>query len=113
MAAVLGVPVVAGAPPAASPREPTEAPQAAVRPEREPRAALPAAPAAVSLEVPGTNERVSLGPKGEQLPATQGLDPAISADGRLVAYRAIAIVGSRSAYAVRLYDRSERSTIQL
>ncbi|HYN48796.1 MAG TPA: choice-of-anchor D domain-containing protein [Candidatus Nanopelagicales bacterium] len=113
MAAVLRVPVVAGAPPAASPREPSEAPPAAVRPEREPRAAVPAAPAAVSLEVPGSNERVSLGPKGEQLPATQGLDPAISADGRLVAYRSIAIVGSRSAYAVRLYDRSERSTIQL
>ncbi len=105
--------MVAGGPPAASPPAHAEAPPAAVRPAREPRAVVPAAPSAVSLEVPGTNERVSLGPKGEQLPATQGLDPAISADGQFVAYRTIAIVGSRSAHAVRLYDRSERSTIQL
>ncbi len=71
------------------------------------------APRVVSLEVPGENERVSLGPKGEEQPSTQALDPAISSDGRYVAYRTITIVGSQSAYAVRLHDRSAGTTIQL
>jgi len=63
--------------------------------------------------MPGANERVSLGPGGDQLPATQGLDPAISANGRWVVYRTIAIVKSTSAYAIRLYDRQERTTTQI
>jgi len=113
LAGLPGVPGVSGAPAADLP-ELAGGPPAAIRPAREPRAAVPAAaPEAVSLEVPGLNERVSLGPKGEQLAATQGLDPAISADGRFVAYRTIAIVGSRSAYAIRRYDRDERTTIQI
>jgi Tol biopolymer transport system component len=107
-------PITTAGVPADAPASPDGArPETMIRPSKPAGPSAPAAPAAVSLEIPGTNQRVSLGPKGEQLPATVGLDPAISADGRWVAYRAIAVVDGRSAYAVRLHDRREGSTIQL
>ena len=104
----LARPPSADPPPASRPDPP-----GAARQDGSPRPAAPGAPVGVSLEMPGANERVSLGPGGDQLPATQGLDPAISANGRWVAYRTIAIVKSTSAYAIRLYDRQERTTTQI
>jgi len=88
-------------------------PAAPLRPPTPGEQTGPAAPRAISLEVPGINERVSLEPGGDQLEATIAMDPAISVDGRWVVYVAIGVLRGRSVYAIRLYDRRERSTAQL
>lgn len=103
----------AGAPDTGSSAAEGGAPAAVIRPPGPGGPGAPTASKAVSLEVPGTNERVSLGPGGGELAATTTMDPAISTDGRWVAYLAIAVVDGRSGYAVRLFDRRERTTTQI
>ncbi len=76
--------------------------------------AAPAASVGVSLEVPGTNERISVDPQGGQLSQTQSGTPAISDDGQRVVFAATAILptGTTGSF-ILLRDRSVPTTTQI
>ena len=116
--AVVAVAVMVVATPAlATVSNPTPGPspvRAAVRPG-QPTAAPPAAPVAISLETPGTNERVSVADDESQLAGLEADQAAVTPDGRFVVFRAgLAGVGfAQQNDRILLRDRVAGTTTQI
>jgi len=89
--------------------------RAAVVQPGQPTAAPPAAPVAISLETPGTNERVSVADDESQLAGLESDQAAVTPDGRYVVFRAgLAGVGlAQQNDRILLRDRVAGATIQI
>jgi Tol biopolymer transport system component len=71
--------------------------------------AAPAAPTGISLETPGTNQRISVDANGGQLDA-RSTSPAISDDGKRLVFLATTVVNGQATVAVLLRDRAAGTT---